>query len=174
MPDKTSTERFVQLLTGCQPRLRAYIAMLLGDPAAADDVLQETNLVLWKKAAEFAAGSDFGAWACTVARFQVLAYLRDARRDRLVFDESLVEVLVGDAEAESIDIERQLAALRQCLEKLSGARRELIRGRYTLDQSIQQLAAATGQTAGSVAMNLSRARKALFDCIRNRLAEESP
>src|SRR3954454_14411357 len=44
------TGEFVQLLTGVQSRLYAYICSLVGDSAGARDVLQETNLALWNKA----------------------------------------------------------------------------------------------------------------------------
>jgi len=87
---KEQTERFVQQLTGCQTRLYAYILMLLPNHDNAADVLQETNLVLWRKADEFVDGTEFGAWACRIAHFQVLAWLRDAQRDRHVFDPELL------------------------------------------------------------------------------------
>jgi len=47
----------------------------VGRSASAWDVLQETNLVLWKEQADFQPGTRFEARAYTVARFQVLAYL---------------------------------------------------------------------------------------------------
>ncbi len=40
---------FVRRLTGCQPRLYAYIMTLVLDPHEADDVLQKANLVMWEK-----------------------------------------------------------------------------------------------------------------------------
>ena len=48
-----AAEQFVERLGSCQDRLFAYILMLLSNRDAALDVLQETNLVLWRKAAEF-------------------------------------------------------------------------------------------------------------------------
>ena len=47
------TGDYVQLLTGAQSRLYAYICCLVGESAAARDVLQETNLALWDKAGEY-------------------------------------------------------------------------------------------------------------------------
>ena len=85
-----SRDEFVRLLTGEQTSLFAYIATLLGDVNDASNVLQQTNMVLWKKADEFAPGTSFHAWARKVAYFQTLAYIRDKKRDKLVFDEELV------------------------------------------------------------------------------------
>ena len=70
---------FVRRLTGCQPRLYAYIMTLVLDPHEADDVLQQANLVMWEKLDEFLACENFDALACRVAYFQVLAYRRDRR-----------------------------------------------------------------------------------------------
>ena len=91
-------ERYVQQLTDGQNRLYAYILMLLPNHDDAADVLQETNLVLWRKSGEFVEGTEFGAWACRIAYYQVFARLRDAKRDRLVFDPQLLDQLGAEAE----------------------------------------------------------------------------
>ena len=77
------TPHFITLLTGYQNRLYAYILSMLGDPAAAEDVLQQANLVIWSKADSFEPGSDFEAWVMTIARFEVKAYRTKVGRDRL-------------------------------------------------------------------------------------------
>ena len=48
-PDETSAE-FIQLLTSNQSRLFAYTLSMLGDRQQAHDVMQETNMILWRKA----------------------------------------------------------------------------------------------------------------------------
>lgn len=173
MPEKNATERFVQHLTEVQTRLLAYIVMLLGDPTAARDVLQETNLVLWRKASEFSEGTDFGAWARTIAKYQVLAYLRDAKRDRHLFSEEMVESITVEAEPESQELEVRHSALQSCLEKLTQHQRALLESRYTEGHSIQAIADNSRRTHGSVAMSLSRIRQSLLECIEHRLAGEA-
>ena len=108
---KEQIEQFVQQLTACQTMLYAYILMLLPSHDDADDVLQETNLVLWRKADEFVDGTEFGAWACRVAHFQVRAWLRDAQRDRHVFDPELLGSLAGEAE---ILVPKWMTAAARC------------------------------------------------------------
>ncbi|MDF1745393.1 MAG: sigma factor, partial [Gimesia sp.] len=49
MDQSDNTEQFVQQLTENQNRLYGYVYSLLGDHSRAEDVLQETNLVLWRK-----------------------------------------------------------------------------------------------------------------------------
>ena len=66
-------ENFVRLLIEAQGSLYAFILTLLANADTAKDVLQETNLVLWRKNEEFEAGTHFFAWARRIAEFQVMA-----------------------------------------------------------------------------------------------------
>ena len=85
------TAQFGQHLTGCQSALYAFITTLLGGAEGARDVLQETNLTLWKKAAEYDPRQPFLRWAYTFARFQAMAWRQKRARSRLVLDEALME-----------------------------------------------------------------------------------
>src|SRR5262245_8659861 len=86
-------DEFIAQLTVSQPSLWAYIFSLLPDHAAAQDLLQETNLTLWRKADDFQPSTSFLAWSSQVAYFHVLSYRRRMRRDRLVFDENVLAYL---------------------------------------------------------------------------------
>jgi RNA polymerase sigma-70 factor, ECF subfamily len=165
-------EQFVQQLTGCQTRLYAYIRMLLPCHDDAADVLQETNLVLWRKADEFVDGTEFGAWACRVAHFQVLARLRDVQRDRHVFDPELLGCLADEAETLSAQMDSRCRALRLCMIRLTERERELLGHRYDLGRSIKEIALEFGQSPGAVATSLYRIRHELLQCIQKNLGEE--
>src|SRR6185295_13104725 len=91
------SEAFVRLMTEHQGRLFGYIFSLLGDPDAANDVLQEANVILWRDSREFRPGSNFKAWAFRVAHFQVMAFRQRQIRDRLVFEDDMIEVLASAA-----------------------------------------------------------------------------
>jgi DNA-directed RNA polymerase specialized sigma24 family protein len=86
----TVSDSYIQQLVGLQTRLYAYILTLLADAAAAEDVLQETNLVLYCKAKEFTEGTCFDAWAFRTARNQCLAFWTLRGRDRLVLDDQVI------------------------------------------------------------------------------------
>ena len=51
MASPETTEKFVQRLTANQTRLYGYVYSLLADHSRTADVVQETNLVLWRKVA---------------------------------------------------------------------------------------------------------------------------
>lgn len=166
-------DQFVQLLTQYQPQLRALLEILLIDSNAASDVLQETNMLLWQKAAEYQPDTDFLAWASAVARFKALSYIRDARREKMVFDEHAVNQLATQAEKLMSSFDSRYEALRECLNQLSPRQRQLIQSRYFHDLSIREVAQDSGRTESGVMMSLSRIRRKLFDCIRHRLAQEA-
>lgn len=171
MSTQDQIEQFVAALTGCQDSLFAFILSQLPQPHRARDVLQETNLVLWRKRAEFEPGTNFQAWAMSIAQFQVRAAWRDMQREsgRLLFDDAVLGVL-SERVAERVDSFSQYRdALRSCLSKLSGDQREIIRQRYETGGSVQSIAQALGRSANAVSITLHRVRKALSDCIRRTL-----
>ena len=163
-------ERIVGLIARHQAELHRYILSLLPDRMLADDVVQETNLVLWRKAAEYNPAEPFLPWALTIAWYQVKAARRDAGRDRHVFDDSLVEILA--AEHREVDpVEGDLEqALERCLGELSEKQRQLILARYAPGASVQDLAAERNQSPTALSLSLMRIRKALESCVERKLA----
>jgi RNA polymerase sigma-70 factor (ECF subfamily) len=174
MPNRDQAVReFVQRLTGCQPRLYAYIVTLVLDPHAADDVLQQANLVIWEKLDEFLDCENFDALACRVAHYQVMAWRRDSARERRrrLFDDQLLETLAVEARQTTDTIQAYLSALRDCMAKLPVLQRELLRRRYEPGGSVHSIALQSGQSANSVSASLYRIRKNLLACIRQELIE---
>jgi RNA polymerase sigma-70 factor (ECF subfamily) len=166
------TEAIVQLLTENQQRLYVYILSLVGNPTDADEVLQNTNLVLWRKASEFQIDASFIAWACRVAYFEVLAFRKQRGRSRLNFDQELLETLAQEAAERSGEFDARRRALAKCLEKLSERDRDLVIRRYREGGSAPAIAAEIGRTVQAVYQALHRVRTNLLECIRRALAIE--
>ncbi|NLE37446.1 MAG: sigma-70 family RNA polymerase sigma factor [Pirellulaceae bacterium] len=163
---------FVQLLTKHQRTLYLYIVALVPNLADVDDVLQATNMVLWSKADEFKARSDFGAWARRVAHFQVLAFWKRERGRRLVFDNDLIDLLAVEWEEEAEGLESRRQALNGCLKKLCDTDRELLARRYGSGSTVAQIAEQVARPVKSVYRSLERTRMTLLECIRRSLATE--
>jgi RNA polymerase sigma-70 factor (ECF subfamily) len=159
-------EGYVQALIEGQGRLRAFIVAALGNQTNAADVLQRTNMVLWKKAREFRPDADFLPWALAIARYEVLGFLRDHQRDRHVFADDVVSLMLEVAADEVAEQADRVAALRSCLEKMQGKSRKLLWKRYSEDLSIKQIAQATGRSEDSIKSHLLRLRKRLEQCIQ--------
>lgn len=165
------SEHFVRELTRSQNGVFSYILSLVTDPDAARDILQDTNVVLWRKATEFKEGANFTAWALAVARLQVLAFRRDHRRDRHVFGAQLVEQLADEYAANPEDTDDRARAFEGCLKQLPPRQRELLSERYSAGGSVKGMAQRRGQSAGALSVTLSRIRTALANCMDTKMAE---
>lgn len=161
----------VRLITNAQPTLYRFIRSLLPDANAAHDVLQEANLVLWQKSDEFRPELNFIGWACTIARFQVLAYRRDRGREQQIFDQSLFDELADKAaERLAARADGQLEALERCLQKLALREREFIEERYAEGGSVKRMAERERSTVNAVSRRLFRLRQILRKCVEHSQA----
>lgn len=166
-------EHFIQLFTRHQRPLYLFILSQLGSTQDAEEVLQNTNVVLLTKASQFQAGTKFFAWACQVARFEVLQFRQSRHRDRLRFSAEFVDALARDPAFASDDWERRKLALEACLAKLRPEDRDLIRQRYQPGIHGKDLAEDLSRPANSVYQSLGRIRRSLLECIQRRIAAEN-
>lgn len=155
--------------------LLAFIFGLTHDFDVAEEVFQETAQVVFEEAGRGTAVVRFLPWAREVARRRVAEHWRKQYRRRLVEQASsaLVEVIdLAFAENEQVleDHRLRLKYLAECQGRLAGRSRQIVEGFYRDRKSIRHIAAALGWTENSVKVALSRARRALADCIRVRLA----
>ena len=165
------SDEFVLELTQCQQRLYGYIFRRLANRDQTQEVLQQTNLVLCRKANDFKLGTNFAAWSCTVAHYQILSYRKSLGRDRLVFADEVVAI-IDERENESEMREGVLSHLRHCLEAMSSDNQVFIKLRYEGELSMKQIATEVGKTVGAVKVKLHRLRRSLRDCVQNRLQEK--
>jgi RNA polymerase sigma-70 factor, ECF subfamily len=170
--DEDRTKRFIALLTAHQRDLYLYInTLLLGDSATAD-VLQNTNLELWKQFKQFDDTRAFLPWAYRFAFYQVLAFRKSRRRSRLVLTDNLVELINNIYIRDDTPADSRLSALQICLQKLDAPQSQLIRERYVDKMTVRTIAARLGGTANQVSARLYRIRQSLSRCIRETLGTE--
>jgi RNA polymerase sigma-70 factor (ECF subfamily) len=167
-----SVEEFVTELTANQSAIQAFLISLMpGDPGT-DDVLQQTNLTLWRKRSAYRSGSNFRAWAFECAKWSMRAYLKEKRRKSwLIVDDELTravtERMIDRPPSAPSDARSALAI---CLGRLRQHDRDLLLSYYEDGKSLAQCAAHSGRTAGALKVTLFRLRTALRRCITDRLA----
>jgi RNA polymerase sigma-70 factor (ECF subfamily) len=172
-PPDPQLESFVHRLTESQSSLRAYLLAALGNYDDASEVLQRTNLVLWRNARKFRPEAEFMPWAVTLARFEVMSFYRDRSRDRHVFTEELALLMLQSAETEKVDLVDRQAALRHCIAQLPQNSREMVAMRYESRTSIATMATQMERTENAIKSALVRIRKALAECITKRMEIDS-
>lgn len=160
---------FVSLLTEHQQSLRCFIISMLPGCEDVKDVLQETNVVLWEKMNSFEPGSNFRAWAFTVARHKVLQYRdREKRARRVALSDTLLKSIEEHrSEVRPEMLEAKLSALNQCLAALKPADRHLILARYADERPSRRESA--DRLGGSLRVTLCRIRRKLRDCVEKRM-----
>lgn len=166
--------QFLRSFTAHEAAIRAYVRRLVPTRADAEDVMQETSVVLWEKFDTFREDGDFRSWAFGVARFEVLGWLRDKGRDRMVLDEEVITKLADAADDDEPRLARQREALEACMEKVGTDQRELLLQAYGEDSQIREVARHSGRTIPGFYQWLHRMRKLLLDCIRRSIAGETP
>ena len=167
------SEEFVTQVAGVQRSLYAYVRSLVGPWAEPEDILQEVNLVLCRKAKEFDGRSRFLTWACGVAYFQVLAHLKQRRRQKCVYvDDTLLAELAGPLAERVEELDERLEALRHCVSLLAPIQRRMIAARYASGGSVRTVAESEGRPEGSVRVTLHRIRLALLGCVERTLKGE--
>jgi len=163
---------FVQLFTRSQRQLYLFILSQVPNPVDAEEILQEANLVVWRKVDRFEPGTNFLAWAYQIAALEVLKFRERRHREKLRFSEEFIERVAAEAEVVSEQTEARRRALAACLGKLRQHDRKLIEERYAAGENGLSVAKKLGRPANSVYQSLGRIRRTLLECIHRRLSAE--
>lgn len=151
------------------PRIRAYLLKLTRDGQAAEDLMQETMLAVWRKAGQFdPTRGQASAWIFTIARNTWIDAWRKQKRPALDPDDP---ALVPAAEADAptlLELKQSGAALHEALKALPEEQVELIRLSFFDEASHSTIAARLGLPIGTVK---SRIRLA-FGRLRAALEEK--
>lgn len=119
-------------------------------------------------------GTNFLAWARTIARFQTLRYLKDSKRKSwLSFDSELVVSLASVSEARDESKRARTEALKNCIEKLSDSDKELVSLRYTSKLSLKQIGSSVSRTEGALKQAFLKVRNQLKECIERTILRNS-
>jgi RNA polymerase sigma-70 factor, ECF subfamily len=179
MPNGTSVpegreDEFLRLFARSQRRIHAYILALVFDANTAADLLQEVNIILWRKFDQYESGTNFIAWAREIARLSVLRHRQTNASRIATLDPQLLEQLADRfADATPLEIDdRRRDALEACLKKLRDADRELILARYLPGASVTGIAERSQRTVNSVSQSLRRIRGLLAECVARTLQAE--
>jgi RNA polymerase sigma-70 factor (ECF subfamily) len=136
------------------PRLRRYARALVGERAAADDLVQDTLERAWSKLHLYRHGTDLRAWLFTVMHNVHVNQVR-AARPTAALEEDMPELAQREVQGDALlvrDLERALAAL-------PAAQREVLLLVALEDLSYEETARVLGIPIGTVMSRLARARE---------------
>lgn len=162
-------KQLVILMTQHQRRIFSYIYTLVPDRHDAEDLLQETSVVICEKFDEFKPGTDFVAWACQIAYWRIRYARQKFARSKVVYQQDLVDALAQTQATMREELDERHEALAHCLQKLPSRDRELVLTRYEPGSGVPEAARRSGRSLEAAYKALARIRKLLLDCVSHQL-----
>lgn len=152
------------------PRLLGLAQRMLGDPAEAEDVAQETFLRVWRQAPQWRAGqAKFDTWLHRVALN--LCYDRLRRRREIPTEEPPERADEGPAPDRALEAEDTGKQVGAALARLPDRQREAIVLCHYQELGNIEAAAVMGVTVEALESLLSRGRRSLRAALAD-LAEQ--
>ena len=165
-------DEFDDLFVRHQERVYAYIVVQLPNRNDADEVFQQTSLILLKKWEQYDADRPFFAWACGIAHNEVRNFLRRQRSGGVRLSDEML-ALLGQTHQEMADgLQERLRALAGCLEQLPERQRTLIEQCYLGHETGRAVAERMQLTPDALYKRLERIRRLLFECIEHAVPGE--
>jgi RNA polymerase sigma-70 factor (ECF subfamily) len=142
-------------------RISRFVTRIIGDPATAEDIVNDVFIEAWRHASRFAARSSASTWLLAIARHKAISSSRRSADEQLDDDVALApEDPAGNPEDTLFDHE-QSTVLRRCLERLPPAMREVIDLVYYHRQSVAEVAEIVNAPEATVRTRMFYARKCL-------------
>ena len=161
---------FVNQFTVCQHQIYAFILTLVPNWSDADDLMQETAEVMWRKFQNVGQIDNFCAWGKGIARNKVMNFYAKRKRDRVLFSDSLLDDVVAREEKTSSHAALRLRALQKCLRKLRSNDLHLIQVLYGHDITIKKLAEEIKRPVQGLYKAMARIHHSLLQCVRRTLS----
>lgn len=173
----SETEELIRKFTQIRAGILGYLRVLVRDPHLAEDLFQETCLIVLRKIDSFDRSGDFSAWVRGIALNLARNALRKERYLHLMPAPELAEAIERTHTAGSLEEMSETATrldyLDHCMERIDARQRSLLQMRYQKGASLQDIAAKSGRTAGAVQVALSRIRQFLLKCMEQQKAQVS-
>jgi len=156
-------DEFLSLLAVEQRKVFSYILAAVGRRSMAEEIMQQTLLIMWRDFGKFERGTNFSAWGKKIAYHKILEYRR--QNSKVVFDSDVMQKIMDISQKTSMNSDKRVEALGGCMRKLKESSRVLLAMRYNRRMSCKEISEAMNCPIQTVYKNMSRVCIALKDCI---------
>jgi len=139
------------------PRLRRYARAMVGERAAADDLVQDTLEKAWSRISQWRAGSDLRAWLFSIMHNLRVDQLRRPALSTSSMEEDYVDPPTRATQTDRLEVQN----LESALARLPEEQREVLLLVALEELSYQEVASTLGIPTGTVMSRLSRGRERL-------------
>ncbi|WP_153132089.1 RNA polymerase sigma factor [Dechloromonas hortensis] len=146
------------------PRLRRYARAMLGDRAAADDLVQDTLERAWCRLAQWRVGSDLRAWLFSIMHNLHVDQLRRPSLPTHSLDDAGDDAPIRPMQSDQLE----LLDLEAALSQLPDEQRAVLLLVAVEEMSYAEVAAALEIPLGTVMSRLSRGRERLRQIMEGR------
>jgi len=172
MPDSADKQEFATLYARCHLDLLRYILTLMPYRDQAEDILQETARIIWKKFDQFDQERPFLPWAKKFAYYEVLRHRKKQAIKYKYFSDELVETMASERDEQDELLEAGREALTDCMSRLDETSSELLLDRFSRGISLKILAQQQGRSANSLYLVMHRIRQKLIECVNSSLESQ--
>jgi RNA polymerase sigma-70 factor (ECF subfamily) len=157
-------EEFLSLLAENQRKLFSYIMAVVGRRNIAEDIMQQTLLIMWRDFCKFEKGTNFSAWGKKIAYYRILTYQRQNAK-LILLDGKTVQEISDLSKEVSRNSDERAKALEGCMKKLKESNLRLIVMRYHKEMSCKEISETINRPIQTVYKSLARTYTALKSCI---------
>ena len=145
------------------PGLRSYLERMVGDPAVAEDLLQETLIKIYRGLAKFEGRSSLKTWTYTIATRSAYDYYRrpDRRHETVEIDETNEPWDQHADVTESFVIDEMNACVREVIDSLPEDYRAALVLHDLEGMTAQETADVCGTSLATAKARIHRGRKRL-------------
>jgi RNA polymerase sigma-70 factor (ECF subfamily) len=149
-------------------RVFRFLMRFVGGEAAAEGLVSEVFIEVWRNASQFEARSQVSTWLLAIARHKALSALRRRSTDEL--DDNVIEFIEDPSDNPEVTLQKteRSEILRDCLMRLSPAHREIIDLVYYHERTIDEVAEIIGVPQNTVKTRLFYARKRIGELLAAR------
>lgn len=166
-----SQQEFLRVFLANEREILRYVCAIVPVIADAQEIVQQTAVVLWEKFDEYDRSRPFAPWACRFSLNVARQWMDRRRRWKALLDGGLAAELATRREQLRPEFDARLGQLDGCLQKLPDDQRELVEAYYFREVDVQSLAVQAQRTVDAVYKSLQRIRRRLRDCIERTLSE---
>jgi len=166
-------QEFLKVFLANEREIFRYVVALVPPTADAQEIVQQTAVVLWEKFDQYDSSRRFAPWACRFALNIARQWMGRRQRWKALLDGGLAEELALRREQLRPEFDARLVHLANCLQKLPEKHRSLVDGYYFQQLGVETLAQQAQRTVAAVYKALQRIRRRLRDCMGSSLKEEA-
>jgi RNA polymerase sigma-70 factor, ECF subfamily len=168
MKPENRSEQFILLMSTNQRKIYSYVLTAVGRQTIAEEIMQQTFLMMWRNFSRYEEGTNFSAWGKEIAKYEIFNYRKKKAKELFLDHESLDRVLEASQQVEQSSDQR-MKALDGCLKKLTDKNRSLIQYRYNEGLACSVIAERMNFPISTIYKTLARVHSSLQECIHRTL-----